>query len=82
MGMNLKDHSEESISWKQYDKINKIATMDDVCETTITNITPTEIQVLDPDTYMTVDLKYNDDHNHNIGSQINVIKIKERIYIL
>lgn len=80
---NLKKGEEEHITWKQADDIRKVKTADDIQETTITNITPNEIQILDPDNYMTVDLKLNDNTRKlNIGEQIKVIKIKDRIYIL
>lgn len=83
VGKNLSTYESESISWKEYEKIEKIGTTDDIHKTTITNITPSEIQVLDPDTYMTVDLKISDSmKNLNIGEEINVIKIKDRIYII
>ena len=55
----------------------------DVKVSTVTNITPTEIQVLNPDTYMPIDLKKNDMMNDiNIGQEINVIKLKNKIYII
>lgn len=83
VGKNLVTYEEEAIKWKEYEKIKKIGTTDDVKPTTITNITPTEIQVLDVDTYDTVDLKKNNSmENLNIGEEINVIKIKDRTYIL
>ena len=68
---------------KEYEKIKKVGSIDDVQPTTVTNITPTEIQVLDPDTYMTVDLEKNDYmKNINIGQEINVIKLENEIYII
>ena len=83
VGLNLESYEEESISWKEYDNIKKIATTKDVKQSTVTNITPTEIQVLDPDNYMTVDLKKHDNMKEiNIGQEINVIKIEEKIYII
>ncbi len=82
VGINLSNYENESISWKEYDKIKKIGTVDDIRSTTVTNVTPTEIQILDPDTYMTVDLKRNNRNDINIGEEIKVIKIKDMIYIL
>lgn len=82
-GINLKDYSDESISWKEYDNIKKIADTTDIKPTTITNITPSEVQVLDPDNYDTVDLKKLDVMNNlNIGEEINVIKIKNTLYVI
>lgn len=83
VGRNIHTYEDESISWKEYDKIKKIATPNDIRQTTITNITPTDIQVLDPDNYDTVDLKKHESmERFNIGEEINVIKIKDRTYIL
>ena len=82
-GVNLEDYSNISISWKEYDNIKKIASMDDIKSTTITNITPSEVQVLDPDNYDTVDLKKLSPMDKlNIGEEINVIKINNRLYII
>ena len=83
VGLNLEKYESESISWKEYDKIKKVGSMEDVKKTTVTNITPTEIQVLDPDNYMTVDLKKREKLKKiSIGQEINVIKLKNKIYIL
>lgn len=83
VGLNLKTLDEESISWKEYDKINKVGSMNDIRPTTVTNVTPSEIQVLDPDTYMTVDLERNKHLTDiNIGQEINVIKLENEVYIL
>lgn len=82
-GTNLDNGKTESLTWKEYENVNKVATIDDLRLTTITNITPTEIQVLDPDTYMTVDLQKTDNMNNlEIGQEINVIKIKNKTYIV
>ena len=83
VGLNLSNYESESISWKEYDNFKKVGNTDDVKSSTITNITPTEIQVLDPDNYMPIDLKKNDKMNDlNIGQEINVIKLKNKIYII
>ncbi len=83
VGLNLRTYENESISWKEYDKIKKVGNTEDIKTTTVTNVTPTEIQVLDPDNYMTVDLKKNKELNFiNIGQEINVIKLKNEIYII
>ncbi len=81
--VRLDDYEQVSISWKDYDDIKKIATLDDVQKTIITNITPSQIQVLDPYTFDVVDLKLQDYmKNLEISQEINVIKIKDKIYIL
>ncbi|MCD7781701.1 MAG: NMD protein affecting ribosome stability and mRNA decay [Methanosphaera sp.] len=83
VGLNLETHKEESIPWKEYESIDKVATQDDVKSTIITNITPDIIQILDPDTYMPIDYEWIDSMSkYSIGQDINVIKIKEKIYIL
>lgn len=83
VGLNIKTYDEESISWKEYDKIKKVGSMEDIRSTTVTNVTPSEIQVLDPDTYMTVDLDRNNNLTGiNIGQEINVIKLENKIYII
>ncbi len=83
VGLNLDKYESESISWKEYDKIKKVGSIDDVKVSTVTNVTPSEIQILDPDNYSTVDLnKSNNMNKINIGQEINVIKIKNKIYII
>lgn len=81
---NLITQKDEPITWKQYEDIIKLVDKDDIQTTTITNLTPDEIQILDPDSYMTIDLKFNQDLHDNvkIGEEINVIRIKNKIYIL
>lgn len=72
-----------SIPWRDYEKIKTIATKEDVKETTVTAKTPNSVQVLHPDTYEPIDLEINKSTQDILtGSQINVIVIKEKIYIL
>ncbi len=81
--IKLDDYEEVAISWKQYDKIKKVATPSDIKTTIITNITPKYIQVLDPDTFDVVDLKLQKYMSGlEISQEVNVIKIKDKIYIL
>ena len=83
VGLNLDRYESESVSWKEYDKIRKVGNTGDVKVTTVTNVTPTEIQILDPENYSTVDLKKGKNmKNINIGQEINVIKLKDKIYII
>ncbi|RAP53187.1 MAG: hypothetical protein BZ138_01630 [Methanosphaera sp. rholeuAM270] len=83
VGLNLESYESEAVSWKEYDKIRKIGDSDDITVTTVTNVTPKEIQILDPDTYMTIDLEMNEKFKDmNIGQEINVIKLKNKIYIM
>lgn len=82
VGLNLESYKEESITWKEYDKTTKIATSEDIKATTITNITPTEVQILDPDTYETVEFnKIKQLDTFNIGDEINTIKIDNKLYL-
>ena len=81
--VNLKDYTTESISWKEYDNVSKVAEMCDVKKSMVTNITPKIIQILDPDTYSTVEFEKHENHDKiNIGEEIDVIKIEEKIYII
>lgn len=83
VGLDMEKYNDESISWKEYDKIKKVGNTDDIRTTTVTNVTPKEIQILDPDTYETVDLEINEKlEKISIGQEINVIKIKNKIYII
>lgn len=81
--VNLEDYTTESISWKEYDNVSKVAEMCDVKKSMVTNITPKIIQILDPDTYSTVEFEKHENHDKiNIGEEIDVIKIEEKIYII
>lgn len=83
VGINLSTGEFESISWKNYNKIEKVGTKKDIQTSTITNITPAEVQILDPDTYMTIDFNKNQHMNNlKIGEEVKVIKIKGKTYII
>jgi len=79
---NLETQKIEAIIWKEYDKVKKVATKIDIQTTTITNVTPREIQILDPDTYETLELEKTDEMNKlDIGGQVNIVKVNNKIYI-
>ncbi|MDO5851266.1 MAG: NMD3-related protein [Methanobacteriaceae archaeon] len=81
--LNLEDYSTNSIMWKKYDKLKKVAKITDIQSTTITNKTPTTLQILDPSDYSPIDLKLKDFmKNLEIGSNVNVIKINNQIFII
>lgn len=82
-GINLEREESEAISWKEYDKIKKVGTSSDIQKTIITNLTPTEVQILDPENYQTVELKKSDNMNNlEMGQEISVIKIDDKLYII
>jgi nonsense-mediated mRNA decay protein 3 len=72
-----------SISWRQYDNLEKVASSEDVKTTTITSKSPTEIQLLHPDTYQPMDLAIIPGLNDiNIGEEVEVIEIQGKLYII
>ncbi len=72
-----------SISWREYSNIEMIAGKGDVKTTTVTSKTPTEIQLLHPDTYQPIDLDIlPEQENMNIGDQVEVVEIRGKIYII
>jgi nonsense-mediated mRNA decay protein 3 len=75
--------NQTSIQWRDYDKIETVAKKEDIKETTVTAITPDSIQVLHPDSYEPIDIEINEETSKlQIGSQIPVIVIEGKIYIL
>ena len=72
-----------SISWREYSNLEVAANRDDVKITTVSSKTPTEIQILDPETYQPLDLDIRPDlQNINIGDEVEMVKIKGKLYIL
>ncbi len=72
-----------SISWREYSNLELAAKRDDTKITTITSKTPTEIQLLHPETYQPVDLDILPELSHiNIGDEVEVIEIKGKIHII
>ena len=80
---DLKTEENISISWREYSNLEKVAGKEDVKITTITSKTPTEIQLLHPETYQPLDL---DMVSHladiNIGEEVKVIEIRGNLYII
>lgn len=72
-----------SISWREYSNLEKVAGKGDAKITTITSKTPTEIQLLHPDTYQPVDMDMmNELTDINIGEEVEVIEIRGKLYII
>ncbi|MBI4814061.1 MAG: NMD protein affecting ribosome stability and mRNA decay, partial [Methanobacterium sp.] len=72
-----------SISWREYSNLEKVAGKEDVKITTVTAKTPTEIQILHPETYQPLDLDMLSELTSiNIGEEVEVIEIRENIYII
>ncbi|HPQ04993.1 MAG TPA: 60S ribosomal export protein NMD3 [Methanothermobacter sp.] len=69
--------------WREYQNIERIATPEDIKETTVTAISPGRIQILDPISYEPIDLKLKPGmENLKIGDQVSVIQIDNKTYIL
>lgn len=72
-----------SVLWKEYDNITSLAKTSDIQITNITSKSPTEIQILHPETFQPVDLPINDNlEGFEIGEEVNVIQIRGELYIL
>lgn len=69
--------------WREYQKIERIATPEDIKKTTVTAISPTKIQILDPISYEPIDLELEPGmENLKIGDQVSVVQIGNKTYIL
>ncbi len=83
LATNLDTGNITKILWKDSDTIKFHKNMKDVLITTITSKSPSEIQILDPETFQPVDLPLTNNMNDlSIGSEVKVIKINKRLYIL
>jgi 60S ribosomal export protein NMD3 len=72
-----------SLSWKRYPQLERVAKREDIQTTTITSKTPKSIQVLNPENFQPVDLDIIPDISLlNIGDQVKVVEIGEKLYIL
>jgi len=72
-----------TVLWREYQRIERIATPADIKKTTVTAISPSRIQVLDPISYEPIDLKLKPGmENLKIGDQVSVIQINNKTYIL
>ena len=83
LACNLETGDNIKILWKESDNIKFHNSINDVLITTITSKSPSEIQILDPETFQPVDLPLSENlKDLNIGSEVKVIKINNRLYIL
>ncbi|HIH61361.1 MAG TPA: hypothetical protein HA298_01560 [Methanobacteriales archaeon] len=72
-----------TVLWREYQRIERIATPADIKKTTVTAISPSRIQILDPISYEPIDLKLKPGmENLKIGDQVSVIQINNKTYIL
>ena len=79
---DLETMNKISLSWREYSKLKMVASRDDVKITTVTSKTPTEIQILHPETYQPVDLDIIPGISDiNIGDQVKVVEIRGKLYI-
>lgn len=79
--IDLKTKKPLAINFKDYDLIELVKSKKDIIKVNIISKTPTTIQILDPDTYETVDFEKNDD-SLNIGDEIDIIKTHNEIYLV
>jgi len=81
--MDMETMENISISWREYSNLEKVASREDVKITTVTSRTPTEIQILHPETYQPVDMDIKSELTSiNIGEEVEVIEIKGKLYII
>lgn len=84
--INLKDLDSGnmlSVMWREYDTIKVIARSHDVKTTSVTSKTPTQIQILHPDSYQPVDIDLNDEISRlMIGNNVKVLEVEGILYIL
>lgn len=81
--MDLETLENISISWREYSNLEKVAGKEDVKITTVTSKTPTEIQLLNPETYQPIDMDLLSElADIDIGEEVEVIEIKGKIYII
>lgn len=80
---SLKSADSFSVLWKEYEKIESPAKSSDIQITTITSKSPSEIQILHPETFQPIDLIINENlAGLKIGEEVSVVHIEGDIYIL
>lgn len=83
ISMDLETLENVSISWRHYANLEIVATRDEVKTTTVTSKSPTELQLLHPDTYQPLDLTMIPGLTDiNIGEEVEVIEIRGKLYII
>jgi len=73
-----------SLQWKEYENIEYIKEEKDIQTTTLISKSPSNIQILDPEDYTVIDNPINNKNfnKFNIGDELKVIKIENKVYIL
>ncbi|BAW30866.1 conserved hypothetical protein [Methanothermobacter sp. MT-2] len=72
-----------TVLWREYQKIERKATPEDIKKTTVTAISPGRIQILDPTSYEPIDLKFKPGMEKlKIGDEVSVIQVGNKTYIL
>lgn len=80
---NLKNLNSFSVLWKEYEKIKSPAKSSEIKITSITSKSPTEIQILHPETFQPIDLSLTENlADLKIGQEVYVIQINGETYIL
>jgi nonsense-mediated mRNA decay protein 3 len=83
MLLDLKTLGTISLSWREYSHLDVVARKENIKTTTVTSKSPTQIQVLHPETYQPVDLDILPElASLNIGDPVEVIEIKGKLYII
>jgi nonsense-mediated mRNA decay protein 3 len=83
MLLDLKTLGKISLSWREYSHLDVVARKENIKTTTVTSKSPTQIQVLHPETYQPVDLDILPElASLNIGDPVEVIEIKGKLYII
>ena len=80
---DLESHEDISLKWRDYDSIEMIASEKDVEKAMISSISPSWIQILDPEDYSPIDFEMNEKFKDlNIGDEIDVLKYENKIFII
>lgn len=83
VAQNLSTPDSFSVLWKEYDKIESLSKSGNIQTTTITSKSPSEIQILHPETFQPIDLAINENLAvFRIGEEVSVVQIKGKIYLL
>jgi NMD protein affecting ribosome stability and mRNA decay len=71
------------INWKDMNKIELLKTKEETKKAIITSKSPKNIQILNPETYETVDFPIKEKYkNYSIGEEIETIFLNKKLYII
>ncbi|MGL6297851.1 MAG: 60S ribosomal export protein NMD3 [Methanobacteriaceae archaeon] len=84
---NLDNFKQFTISWKDYNSIKSIGKNENKSKTTVISKSPSNIQILHPETYDAIDIPLTDNDSIlfekiNIGDEVESILIENKIYML